>query len=490
MAVATPIIEALRDYMTGDTVRFHMPGHKGGRGTVPAIRDLVGASTLLADVTNIPGMDDLHQPTGAIRQAQELAARTFGADKTYFLVNGSSCGLMALILATCGLGEKILVPRNIHRSILGGIILSGAVPVFFRPIYDPDLLLPLAVTPETVYCTLKKHPDARAVFVISPTYNGITSDIRKIAEVVHGFGIPLFVDEAHGPHLGIHEGLPPRSLDCGADAAVHGTHKILTSFTQASMLHLKGKLVDRARLEQSLRILQSTSPSYLLLASLDAARADIDRQGREMLERALNLAQSLRRDLDSIPGVFSFDEDWVLSRGAAGLDRTKVTITVKNLGITGLWAELWLRENARLQVEMSDPFNLLAIVTAGNTPEDVRRLITGLKEISGLAESSPEIRPVFKTVLETAVQAPEAPLRVTPREAFFSPSVQVPLEEAAGRVAAETITCYPPGIPVICPGEEVTAEIVEYLAVGRRLGMHFQGPQDPAVRFVRVLRDL
>ncbi|RJX18036.1 MAG: aminotransferase class I/II-fold pyridoxal phosphate-dependent enzyme [Ammonifex sp.] len=490
MAQNMPIVEALRNYINSTVARFHMPGHKGGAGTSPTIKDFLGADTLLADVTNIPGMDDLHQPTGIIRKAQELAAQTFGAEDSYFLINGSSCGLMALIMATCRPGDKILVPRNIHRSILSGIILSGTVPVFFRPFYDRELLLPLAVAPEIIRFTLAEHPDARAVFVISPTYNGITSDIAKIAEEVHRYGIPLLVDEAHGPHLGLHEGLPPRALDCGADAVVHGTHKILTSFTQASMLHVKGRRVDRARLEQSLRVLQSTSPSYLLLASLDAARADVAARGREMAATALNMAEGLRRAVENIPGVTAFGERWAVARGAAGLDRTKVTISVKNLGITGVKAEVWLRENAFIQVEMSDVFNLLVIITAGNTPDDVRRLVSGLEAISSAANKEMVVERDLTRVLETALEAPEAPLVVTPREAFFGPSLSVPLEKAAGMVAAETVACYPPGIPVLCPGEKITLEIIEYLNLVRNLGMHFQGPHDPTVEFIRVLRAL
>jgi lysine decarboxylase len=487
----TPLIEALREYAAGKTVRFHMPGHKGGAGTSPVIKDLMGQAVLWADVTNIPGMDDLHQPTGIIRKAQELAARTFGAEDTYFLINGSSCGLMALIMATCRPDDKILVPRNIHRSILSGIILTGTVPVFFKPVYDRELMLPLAVSPETIRCALAQNPDARAVFVISPTYNGVTSDIGKIAAEVHRYGIPLMVDEAHGPHLGLHEDLPPRALECGADAVVHGTHKLLTSFTQASMLHVTGPRVDRARLEQSLRVLQSTSPSYLLLASLDAARADVAAKGRQMFDRALKMAAELRVGIRNIPGVTTFDERWAVERGAAGLDNTKVTITVKDLGITGVKAEAWLRKNAFIQVEMSDVFNLLVIVTAGNTPGDIARLVSGLQAVAAEAGKGIMLEDDFHVVLEQAlVEPPETRLAVSPREAFFSPSVSLPLEKTAGEVAAETIACYPPGIPVLCPGEKITPQIIEHLQLVRRLGLHFQGPHDPTVRFIRVLKDV
>lgn len=463
-----------------------MPGHKGGREAGSAIRELLGEKPFLADVTNVPGMDDLHQPGGIIQAAQELAAQTFGADHSYFLINGSSCGLMALMMACCAPGEEVLVPRNIHRSILSGIILNGACPVFYRPAYDLDICIPLAVTPAAISRALKAHPQARAVFLVNPTYNGIVSDLPAIAEVVHGRGIPLVVDEAHGPHLGFHEQYPLRSLEGGADAVVQGTHKLLTAFTQASMLHLKGERVNRDRLEQSLKVLQSTSTSYLLLASLDAARGEMAERGWELLERTRVMAQYLRNELDSLPGVFVFDEGWVKERGAAGLDPAKVTVTVKELGLTGLWAESWLREKYDLQVEMSDLFNLLLIVTAGNTRADIDRLVQGLKEMAAV-ESPPEPPPVLRAVLERACQPPSLPLVCTPREAFFHPAVPVPLEQAVGRVAAETIASYPPGIPLLCPGERITREVVEFIALGRDLGLHFQGQQDPAASCLRVL---
>ncbi|MEW6182258.1 MAG: aminotransferase class I/II-fold pyridoxal phosphate-dependent enzyme [Bacillota bacterium] len=484
-----PLVEAVREYVNQKVVRFHMPGHKGGRGAGSAIKEFLGMSAFLADVTNVPGMDDLHQPSGAIHKAEELAAKLFNADNSYFLINGSSCGVMALIMAVCNPGEKILVPRNMHRSILSGIIICGAHPVFFRPVYDIDLFLPLAVKPETIRDALKEHPDARAVFLISPTYNGITSDITEIAHIVHGHGIPLVVDEAHGPHLGFNELLPDSALHEGADAVVHGTHKILTSFTQASMLHVKGGRVDRARLEQSLRVIQSTSPSYLLMASLDAARADMASRGRDMLERAISTAENLRRRCNEIPGLFSFDQKWAVNKGAAGLDSTKVTVTVKNLGVTGLWTEKWLRDNYRVQVEMSDPLNILAMITSGNTSEDVDQLINGLKNIPVLKRNFMETGPLLLRMTPNAGQPPEAPMVVSPREAFFAPSIPVLLEDAKGRVSAETVAVYPPGIPAICPGEEITAEIIDYLVVARRMGMHFQGPKDPKLDFIRVLRD-
>lgn len=480
-----PILEALAEYTRQHTVRFHMPGHKGGYGADPLILNLLGRCAFVHDVTNVPGMDDLHQATDVIRQAQDLAATAFGAEATYFLINGASCGLQALVMAICNPGDEILVPRNLHRSLLSGLILSGALPVFFKPAYDPDLGIPLAVSPPSIAEALAQHPAARAVFVVNPTYHGITSDLALIADTVHAYGLPLLVDEAHGAHLRFHEVLPPCALDQGADASVQGTHKILAAFTQAAMLHVRGERIDRARLEAVLRILQSTSTSYLLLGSLDAARRQVAVSGRQLLQQALELAQGLRRSVNEIEGLFSFDEEWARERGAAGLDRLKVTITGKEAGISGLWAEEWLRKHYHIQMEMSDPYNLLAIVTFGNTGEDIELLLHGLREMQARAAGryGSEFGPCPHHLLP-----PDPVLSVTPREAFLAPAVALPLEEAVGRTSVEIISCYPPGIPALCPGEVITSEVVTYLVLARELGVRLQGPADPTLNSIRVMR--
>lgn len=483
-----PIIGALKKYIDDWTVRFHMPGHKGRQDSGNLLGDFLGDRVFAADVTNVPGMDDLHQTHGVIKKAQEMAAATFGADSTYFLVNGSSCGLQALVMAACRPGEKILVPRNMHRSILSGIILSGAVPVFFVPGCDLKYKIPLGATPEAIQRCLDLQPDVKAVLLVSPTYHGITPDIPSIAAIAHSRGIPLLVDEAHGPHLCFHEDLPPSALEGGADATVQGVHKMLSAFTQASMLHLKGDRVDRQRLEASLKILQSTSTSYLLLASLDAARAQMAARGNFLVKSALELAGYLREKIGGIEGVSVFGRESVGSPGVFGLDLTKITISVRGLNVNGLWAEQWLREKHSIQVEMSDIFNLLLIVTFGNCRSDADRFLGALEELAGYAARSG----IKNNPLASAVQIEPPPgvpeLAVTPREAFWTPNVSLPLREAVGRICTEVIACYPPGIPVICPGERLTGEIIDYLEAVREMGVHFQGCHDPGVETVRVIK--
>lgn len=485
---AAPILGALEEYTRQQTVRFHMPGHKGGRGADPLITGLLGRKVFAHDVTNVPGMDDLHQATEAICLAQDLAAATFGAEATYFLINGASCGLQALVMAVCNPGDKVLVPRNLHRSLLGGLILSGASPVFFAPTYDPDLGIPLAVSPQTIANALARHPDARAAFVVNPTYHGIASDLAAIADIVHAYNIPLLVDEAHGAHLRFHEALPPCALGQGADACVQGTHKNLAAFTQAAMLHIRGGRINRVRLEAILRLLQSTSTSYLLLASLDAARLQMANCGHQLLQQALELAEGLRHSVNEIAGLFSFDEEWVRQRGAVGLDRLKVTITVKDAGISGLWAEEWLRQHYHIQMEMSDPLNLLAIVTFGNTAADVQRLLRGLRDMVGSAERPAPKDGLSPRLASPPLLPPDPVLAFTPREAFLAPAETLPLAKAVGRISTEVITCYPPGIPILCPGEVITREVLDYIKLACNLGVRLQGPADPTVNTVRVVK--
>ena len=474
----TPIIKTLRKYIDTGIIRFHMPGHKGNPTEKNSIAELLGNKVFAADVTNVPVMDDLHQAHSVIKEAQELAAKTFGADFTYFLINGSSCGLQALLMAVCEPGDKVLIPRNMHRSILSGIILSGSIPVYFKTEYDCEQKIPLGTCPETIAQCLQYNPDIKAVLLVNPTYHGISSDITAIARIVHDLKIPLLVDEAHGPHLCFHQDLPAAALECGADACVQGTHKVLSAFTQASMLHLKSSLINRQRLEGALRILQSTSTSYLLLASLDAARDQMDVQGTSLIRKALDLAKYIRNEVNEIEGFFSFGNELVGRPGIFGFDPLKVTISVRKLGITGLWAEDWLRRKQGIQVEMSDLFNVLLIVSFNNTLKDADFLLDSLKSMRQYIKQN-NIKMELSPNIKYTDPLPLIPEQViTPREAFWAPVSIVPLAEAVGKISAETISCYPPGIPIICPGERVSTEIVDYLMVLRSVGMRFQGCHD------------
>ncbi|MHB1421004.1 MAG: aminotransferase class I/II-fold pyridoxal phosphate-dependent enzyme, partial [Bacillota bacterium] len=360
------------------------------------------------------------------------------------------------------------------------------IPVFFKQEYDRNLSIPLGVSAENLRETLCKHPNAKAAIVVSPTYHGITSDIHAIAELVHSYGIPLVVDEAHGPHLGFHEGYPSSALHDGADACVQGTHKILSAFTQASMLHVNSNRIDQDRLQKMLRLLQSTSTSYLLLASLDAARAQMAAHGHEKLQYALEMANHLRQSINSTPGISCFGKEIIGKNGVNGLDPTKLTISLESLKTTGLWAENWLRDNFHIQVEMSDFFNMLIIVTFGNKQEHAEHFINALKKLAQV--SRPLACHDWKMIKAVDSVLPIPEMAITPTEALYAPSMPVALNAADGCISAEIVACYPPGIPVLCPGEKINEKILAYLLMARQLGIPFQGPSDKSLKTIKILR--
>ena len=487
--IRTPLLDAVLEYRRQGVVRFHMPGHRGGPGADPRIGQVLGREVFAMDVTGVLGLDDLHQPRGVIAEAQQLAAEAFGADRSFFLVNGTSVGVQAMILAACEPGDKLIVARNVHKSIIGGLVLSGVVPVYVAPEIDPHFGIALGVTPQAIQEALDLHPDARGVLLVSPTYHGIAGDLAEIARVVHERGKVLLVDEAHGPHFAFHEDMPVPALDCGADICAQGVHKILSGLTQASILHVRGDRIDVGRLQAVLRLLQSTSASYLLMSSIDVARMQMATSGRELIQHAIELADLLRRRIRGIPGLDTFGAEWCGRPGVFQMDPTKVTVRVRGLGLTGAHVERWLREFGPIQAEMSDLFCVLFIVGFANRPDEVERLADAL---AYLADHVDEHRPPEAERLLTAAEAVVArhqqpPVEVSPREAFFARHRSVPLERAVGCIAGEVVTCYPPGIPILCPGERVTEAVVEHLLLVRQAGMAVSGPRDPRLETLEVL---
>lgn len=487
----TPYFDALRDYVDSGTQSFHTPGHKQGVGMHKRLRDFIGDNVLSIDLTQIRGLDDLNQPEGPILESMRLAAQAYGADHTYFLVNGSTAGNQAMLMTALRPGDKVLLPRNSHKSATSALIMSATHPVYMPPEVDHDLHIDHCVTPETVAVSLDRHPDAVAVFITSPTYYGSTADLAAIERIVHARDKILLVDEAWGPHLHFHPELPPSATSIGADACVNSTHKLLAGMSQASMLHTIGKRVERGRLRSTLRIFQSTSPQLVLLASLDVSRMQMATEGEELLSRALSLARDARRRVNELPGVYCMGPDQIGRPGIAGYDETRLVITVKDLGYTGYEAERILRMRYNVQVELADLFNVVALLTIGDTESSVNKLIEAVSELAR------EDRPIDiyapTGVLERRLKhgtyrmPPIPELVVTPREAFLSDYVEVPFKKSAGRVCVEVVTPYPPGIPILCPGERITQETIEYLRLELKAGVHIQGPVDERLGTIRVL---
>lgn len=487
-----PLYEALLGYLREGVVRFHTPGHKGrvmaGSLWSGAPDDTLtpakfAPGPLAIDLTEVPGLDDLHAPTGPIARAQELAADAFGADETFFLVNGSTVGIQAAIMALCGPGDEIVIPRHAHRSVTSGLILSGARPVYVQPEYDADRGLLLGVTPDAVARALDAHPGARAVLVVHPTYHGLASNIERIVENSHHRGVPVLADEAHGAHFAFHPTFPTPALRAGADVAVQSVHKTLGSLTQSSLLHVKGSAVDRGRLRAALRLLQSTSPSYLLMASLDVARHLAATQGSQLLSEALALTARVRAAASGLPGLACYGDELLRLPSVKGFDPTKIIISPAGLGLSGKEAEALLRVECGLQMEMSDDRNVLALVTIADTEESTEALCRGLQAL--LAR-----RRAVNPEGATAARLPTGPAEVilTPREAFYAPAEPVRIERAFGRLSVETIAAHPPGIPLLCPGERISLEMVAYLEGARAVGISFQGPADPTLGTLMVVK--
>ncbi|MEG3847184.1 aminotransferase class I/II-fold pyridoxal phosphate-dependent enzyme [Microcoleus sp. herbarium19] len=492
----TPLLDALRDRTNHPHSPFYAPGHKRGRGISKPLVDLLGAQVFRSDLPELPELDNLFNPEGVIAEAQNLAAEAFGAEHTRFLANGSTCGIIAAIVATCGPGDKIILPRNIHQSAISGLILSGAIPIFVNPEYNSDWDIANCITPESAAAALKQNPDAKAVMVVYPTYHGVCGDLRAIAKITHEYNIPLLVDEAHGAHFKFHPDLPEAALAAGADLTVQSIHKTLGAMTQASMLHVKGSRVDIQKLNRALQLVQSTSPSYLLLASLDAARQQIALHGEQLMTETLLLAEKARSQLSQLPGLSVLEP--LNTPGFADLDRTRLTVKVSDLGITGFAADEILHSQLGVTAELPMLQHLTFIISLGNTELDIDNLVkaftilAGRKKEEGRRKKEEGRRedfshpPLLHSPTPPLPHSPTLPL--SPREAFFSPTETVAADKAVDRPSAELICPYPPGIPVLMPGEIITQEALEYLQQILAGGGKITGCSDPNLQTLKVVR--
>jgi arginine decarboxylase len=484
----TPLLDTLRECANQKHAPFYAPGHKRGQGIPQQLADCFGSAVFRADLPELAELDNLFAPQGTILEAQQLAAAAFGAEHTWFLVNGSTCGVEAAILATCAPRDKIILPRNVHSSAIAGLILSGAVPIFVNPEYDAVLDIAHSITPDGVAAALEQHPDAKAVMMVYPTYYGVCGNVAAIAALAHQYNIPLLVDEAHGAHFAFHPDLPtPALAEKGADLTVQSIHKVLGAMTQASMLHVQGSRVDIDRVSKPLQLLQSTSPSYLLLASLDAARQQMALQGEQLMARTLQLADDARTRISQVSGlsVFQFLEE---TPGFVALDRTRLTVTVSGLGLTGFEADEILAQQLGVIAELPSLQHLTFIITLGNTEADIERLV---QAFTTLAKEYGRISlPVEATESKDTSPMPniEHLFRISPREAFFAPTETLPVEQTSDRISAELVCPYPPGIPVLMPGEAIAPAALDYLQHIQSMGGFISGCADASLRTLKVVK--
>ena len=485
---STPYVDALLAYSARDPGRFQVPGHKGGPGADPAMRELVGEVGLRNDIPSITeGVDIGPEPT-PFQQAQELAAGAWGARRSWFLINGASQGNHTICLALAHHGAEVVVQRNVHSSAIDGLVLSGMRPSFAAPELDPDLGIAHCLTPDSLAAALEATPGAVAAMVVSPTYFGACADVAGLAEVAHERGVPLAVDEAWGAHLRFHPDLPPDALSCGADVVVSSTHKIVGSLTQAAMLHLGGGgRIDEAIVDRCVSLVETTSPSALLGGSLDAARRLASVHGERLLDETLAGIAATQEAIEEIPGLAVLDDRMVGRAGIAGWDPLRLAIDVRGTGATGY-------RLAKIAFELDDPIDLELAA------ENLVVAIFGLGEPAALAGE--RLVAALRVAVEPARRgrgassrseplAPPPPwgeLAMTPREAFLGPQEVVPFERAAGRIAAESLAAYPPGIPNVLPGERLTRETLDYIAESVSHGGHVRGGSDRLLKTLRVTR--
>ncbi|MEN6326437.1 MAG: aminotransferase class I/II-fold pyridoxal phosphate-dependent enzyme [Syntrophomonas sp.] len=474
----TPLFNALRRYVDDKVIPFHVPGHKQGRG-IPELRDYLGDRVLQMDVNGMKDLDYLNNPSGVILEAQELFAAAFGAHNAHLLVNGTTSGVQAMIMSTCEPGSEIIIPRNAHKSTIGGIILSGARPVYVQPRIHQELGIAMGVTVESIAQAIDEHPRARAVFLINPTYYGITSDINSIVKLAHAKNIPVLVDEAHGAHMYFHHDFPPTAMQAGADMSAASIHKTAGSLTQSSILLEKSQLISSDQIKQVLNLTCTSSASYLLMGSLDVARKQLATQGNELLDYALLLARTAREQINKIDGLYAFGRELTELPGCDGFDETKLAINVRGLGYTGYQAERILREEYNIQIELADLYNIMAVVSIGDREENLLALVEALKDMTGKSKGRN---------IKNSTVIPYCPeMIVSPRDAFYSRKKSLALEKCAGEIAGEMIMAYPPGIPVICMGERITRDIVDYIKILKEENCELQGTADPRVDFIQVL---
>ncbi|MBN3944753.1 aminotransferase class I/II-fold pyridoxal phosphate-dependent enzyme [Nostoc sp. NMS9] len=483
----TPLLDALKANAARPHAPFYTPGHKLGEGISQPLADLLGKAVFRADLTELADLDNLFAPQGVIQEAQQLAAEAYGALQTWFLVNGSTCGIEAAILATCGTGNKIILPRNVHSSAIAGLILSGAIPIFLNPEYDPVLDIAHSITPNTVQSALQQHPDAKAVLVVYPTYYGVCGDLSAIANITHQYNIPLLVDEAHGAHFAFHPELPTPALAAGADLTVQSIHKVLGAMTQASMLHVQGNRIDCDRISKALQLLQSTSPSYLLLASLDAARQQMALHGKMLMSCTLQIAEEARTRISQISGLSVLEMPRLGgSPGFLALDKTRLTVTVSGLGLTGFEADEILDEKLGVTAEFASLQHLTFIISLGNTPADIEQLVQGFTSLA--KEYRRSNLTVKNQVWQNLDRTLDYALQLSPREAFFAVSEILPLTQTNKRICAEIVCPYPPGIPVLMPGEVITKSVLEYLQQIQAMGGFISGCNDISLKTLKVVK--
>ena len=474
-----PIYEALEAFRGERIVPFDVPGHKRGQGN-PELTKLLGKQCVGIDVNSMKALDNLCHPVSVIKEAEELAADAFGAAHAFLMVGGTTSSVQSMVLSVCKKGDKIILPRNVHRSVINALVLCGATPIYVNPDMDSRLGIALGMRLSQVERTVSEHPDAVAVLVNNPTYYGICSDLKRIVELAHGHGMRVLADEAHGTHFYFGENMPLSAMAAGADMASVSMHKSGGSLTQSSFL-LTGPDVSPGYVRQIINLTQTTSASYLLLASLDISRRNLALRGRQEFAKVTALAEYARKEINQIGGYYAYTAELINGDSIFDFDRTKLTVNTLGIGLAGIEVYDLLRDEYDIQMELGDIANVLAYISIGDRERDTERLIGALEEIRR-KYGRDDANLYTQEYIEPKVA-------VSPQSAFYAEKESLPLRETKGRICSEFVMCYPPGIPILAPGEEITEEILEYIIYAKEKGCSMTGPEDAGIERLNVLKE-
>lgn len=473
-----PIHEALEKFRKKRVVPFDVPGHKRGRGN-KELKDFLGETCVGIDVNSMKPLDNLCHPVSVIKEAEQLAAEAFGAAHAFLMVGGTTSAVQSMVLAVCKRGDKIILPRNVHRSVINALVLCGAVPVYVNPDVDQRLGIALGMKVSQVEEAIKENPDAVAIFVNNPTYYGICSDIRSIVKLAHENDMYVLADEAHGTHFYFGDNLPIDAISAGADMAAVSMHKSGGSLTQSSIL-LIGKEMHEGYVRQIINLTQTTSASYLLLSSLDISRRNLALRGKEIFAQVMDLAEYARKEISNIGGYYAYSSDMINHDSIYDFDKTKLSIYTLDIGLAGIEVYDKLRDEYDIQIEFGDMGNILAYLSIGDRKQDIERLASSLAEIKRLNSRGKE------GLMPHEYISPE--LAVSPQAAFYADKEQLDLQETSGRICSEFLMCYPPGIPILAPGEMITDRILDYIIYAKEKGCSITGPEDPDINKLNVLK--
>ena len=473
-----PILEALNSVKNLRVVPFDVPGHKRGRGN-PELTAFLGEKCMNVDVNSMKPLDNLCHPVSVIRDAEALAAEAFGAAHAFFMVNGTTSGVQAMIMASCKKGDKIILPRNVHISAINALILCGAIPVYVNPRIEHRLGISLGMSVGDVERAIHENPDAKAVLLNNPTYYGICSDVKRITETAHRYGMKVLVDEAHGTHFYFSSDLPVSAMAAGADMASVSMHKSGGSLTQSSLL-LTGPDVNADYVRQIINLTQTTSGSYLLLASLDISRKNLALNGEAIFKKVIDMAQYARDEINRIGDYDAYAKELINGDTVADFDTTKLSVNTLGLGLAGIEVYEILRDEYDIQVEFGDIGNFLAYISVGDTDKNIERLISALFDIRRLYKKSRTGMLDYEYISPTVV--------TTPQTAFYAEKKSVLLKDSLGEVCAENVMSYPPGIPILSPGERITNEIIDYIIYAKEKGCFLTGTQDLSVSRLNVMK--